>query len=144
MPSKHFIGGRSSFVDGPRRPWPSRRRYCSGLVVPGPRRVASISGPTGCRRCHRYGTLIKRRLRVRSSRSRFGSSSGTPGPGVARELQFKSHFKGEARLWEFNQTEPRKVYRGDKYNMRLVLSECTDFAAQKQQAGGILREQGGQ
>jgi hypothetical protein len=30
MPSKHFIDGRSSFVDGPCRPWPSRRRYCSG------------------------------------------------------------------------------------------------------------------
>jgi hypothetical protein len=66
-------------------------------VVPGSRRVAITSGPTGGRRCHRYGTLLKRRPHVRSSRSRFGSSSGTPGPGVARELQFKSHFKGEAR-----------------------------------------------
>jgi hypothetical protein len=62
-------------------------------AVPGPRRVSIISGPTGGRRCHRYGTLIKRMPRVRSSRSRFGSSSGTPGPGVARELQFKSHIK---------------------------------------------------
>jgi hypothetical protein len=69
-----------------------------GATVPGPRRVAIISGPTGGRRCHRYGTLIKRRLRVRSSRSRFGSSSGKPGPGAARELQFKSHFKGEAKF----------------------------------------------
>jgi hypothetical protein len=68
-------------------------------AVPGPQRVAIISGPTGGRRCHRYGTLLKRRLRVRSSRSRFGSSSGTPGPGVARELQFKSHFKGEAKFF---------------------------------------------
>jgi hypothetical protein len=67
-------------------------------AVPGPRRAAIISGPTGGRRCHRHGTLTKRRLRVRSSRSRFGSSSGTSGPGVARELQFKSHFKGEAKL----------------------------------------------
>ena len=70
-----------------------------GATVPGPRRVATISGPTGGRRCHRNGTLIKRRPRVRSSRSRFGSSSGTPGPGVARELQFKSHFKGEAKFF---------------------------------------------
>jgi hypothetical protein len=61
--------------------------------------VAIISGPTGGHRCHRYGALLKRRLRVRSSRSRFGSSSGTPGPGVARELQFKSHFKGEAKFF---------------------------------------------
>jgi hypothetical protein len=30
MPSKHFIDDCSSFVDGPRRPWPSRWRYCSG------------------------------------------------------------------------------------------------------------------
>jgi hypothetical protein len=70
-----------------------------GAAVPGPRRVAIISGPTGGRRCHRYGTLIKRRPRVRSSRSRFGSSSGTPRPGAARELQFKSHFKGEAKFY---------------------------------------------
>jgi hypothetical protein len=67
---------------------PAGRRV--DATVPGPRRTAIISGPTGGRRCHRYGTLIKRRLRVRSSRYRFGSSSGTPGPGVARELQFKS------------------------------------------------------
>jgi hypothetical protein len=35
-----------------------------------------------------------------SSRSRFGSSNGTPGPGpgVARELRSKSHFKGEAKF----------------------------------------------
>ena len=39
----------------PRRPWPSRRRYC-----PGPRRAAIISGPTGGRRCPRYGALLKR------------------------------------------------------------------------------------
>jgi hypothetical protein len=68
-------------------------------TVPGPRRVAIISGPTGARRGHRYGTLLKQRLRVRSSRPRFGSSSGTPGPGVARELPFKSHFKGEAKFF---------------------------------------------
>jgi hypothetical protein len=74
---------------------PDRRRV--GATVPGPRRVAIISGPTGGRRCHRYGALLKRRPRVRSSRSRFGSSSGTPGTGVARELPFKSHFKGEAK-----------------------------------------------
>jgi hypothetical protein len=40
-----------------------------GATVPKPRRVAVISGPTGSRRCRRYGTLLKRRLRVRSSRS---------------------------------------------------------------------------
>jgi hypothetical protein len=72
------------------------RRF--GAAVPGSRRAVIISGPTGGRRCRRCGTLLKRRLRVRSSRSRFGSSSGTPGPGVARELQFKSHFKGEAKF----------------------------------------------
>jgi hypothetical protein len=88
-------------------------------AVPGPRRVAVISGPTGGHRCPRYGALLKRRSRVHSSRSWFGSSNGTPGPGVAREPQFKrswfgssngtpgpgvarepqfkSHFKGEAR-----------------------------------------------
>jgi hypothetical protein len=65
-----------------------------GATVPGPRRVTIISGPTVGRRCHRYGTLIKRRPRVRSSRSRFGSSSGTPGPGVAREPS--DHTQGRA------------------------------------------------
>jgi hypothetical protein len=63
MPSKHFIDDRSSFLDGPAVPG---RRV--GATVPGCRRVAIISGPTGGRRCHRYGTLLKRRLRVRSSR----------------------------------------------------------------------------
>jgi hypothetical protein len=95
MPSKHFVGDRSSFAKSMAPAVPGRR---VGAVVPGPRRAAIISGPTG-RRCHRYGALIKRRPRVRSSRSRFGSSSGTPGPGVARELQFKSHFKGEAKFF---------------------------------------------
>jgi hypothetical protein len=32
MPSTHFIGGRSSFVDNSRRPWPSRRRHCDPLT----------------------------------------------------------------------------------------------------------------
>jgi hypothetical protein len=61
-------------------------------AVPGSRRVAIISGPTGGRRCHRCGALLKRTKAPRSliAVSRFGSSSGTPGPGVARELQFKS------------------------------------------------------
>jgi hypothetical protein len=60
-----------------------------------------ISGPTGGRRCLRYGTLLKRGPRVRSSWwSRSGPSSGTPGPGVARELPFKSHFKGVAKFSE--------------------------------------------
>jgi hypothetical protein len=72
------------------------RRF--GATVPGPRRVAIISGPTGGRRCLRCGTLLKRGPRVRSSWYRSSSSSGTPGPGVARELPFKSHFKGEAKL----------------------------------------------
>ena len=76
----------------PRRPWPSRRRYC-----PGPRRAAIISGPTGGRRCPRYGALLKRGLGVRSSWPRSGSFNGLPRPGVARELPFKSHFKGEAK-----------------------------------------------
>ena len=68
----------------PRRPWPSRRRYC-----PGPRRAAIISGPTGGRRCPRYGALLKRGLGVRSSWPRSGSFNGLPRPDVARELPFK-------------------------------------------------------
>jgi hypothetical protein len=63
------------------------RRF--GATVPGPRRVAIISGP-------RYGTLLKRGFRVRSSWSQSSSFNGTPRPGVARELPFKIHFKGEA------------------------------------------------
>jgi hypothetical protein len=100
MPSKHIIDDRSSFVDGPCRPWPSRRRCCSGGASKGGHYIgADLRGRAPTDRCqpHRYGTRLKRRLRVRSSRSRFGSSSGTPGPGVARELQSKSHFKGEAK-----------------------------------------------
>jgi hypothetical protein len=94
MHSKPFIGGRYSSFDVPQRPWPSLRRYC----CPGHRRVAIISGPTGSRRCClRYGTLLKRGPGVRSSWSRSGSSNGLPRPGVARELPFKSHFKGEAK-----------------------------------------------
>jgi hypothetical protein len=72
------------------------RRF--GATVSGPRRVAIKPGPTGGRRCPRCGTLLKRWSRVRSSRSRSGSFSGTPRPGVARELPFKSHFKGEAKF----------------------------------------------
>ena len=72
----------------PRRPWPSRRRYC-----PGPRRAAIISGPTGGRRCPRYGALLKRGLGVRSSWPRSGSFSGLPRPDVARELPFKKPFQ---------------------------------------------------
>jgi hypothetical protein len=72
------------------------RRF--GAAVPGPRRVlAIISGPTGGRRCLRYGALLKRGFGVRSSWSRSGSFNGLPRPGVARELPFKSHFKGEAK-----------------------------------------------
>ena len=72
----------------PRRPWPSRRRYC-----PGPRRAAIISGPTGGRRCPRYGALLKRGLGVRSSWPRSGSFNGLPRPDVARELPFKKPFQ---------------------------------------------------
>jgi hypothetical protein len=72
------------------------RRF--GATVPGPRRAAVISGPTGGRRCPRYGALLKRGPCVRSSWSRSGSFNGTPRPGVARELPFKSHFKGEAKF----------------------------------------------
>jgi hypothetical protein len=43
-----------------------------------------------------YGTLLKRGFGVRSSWSRSGSFNGLPRPGAARELPFKSHFKGEA------------------------------------------------
>jgi hypothetical protein len=38
--------------------------------------------------------MLKRWSRVRSSWSRSGSFNGTPRPGVARELPFKSHCKG--------------------------------------------------
>ena len=77
----------------PRRPWPSRRRYC-----PGPRRAAIISGPTGGRRCPRYGALLKRGLGVRSSWPRSGSFNGLPRPDVARELPFKKPFQRRGRL----------------------------------------------
>jgi hypothetical protein len=73
------------------------RRF--GATAPGPRRVAIISGPTGGRRCLRHGALLKRGPGVCSSWSRSGSFNGMSRPGVARELPFKSHFKGEA---EFN------------------------------------------
>jgi hypothetical protein len=76
------------------------RRF--GAAAPGPRRAAVISGPTGGRRCLRYGTLLKRGFCVCSSwrASRSGSFNGTPRPGVARELLFKNHFKGEAIFFE--------------------------------------------
>jgi hypothetical protein len=62
-------------------------------TAPGPRRVIIKSGPTGGRRCPRYGTLLKRWPRVRSSWSRSGSFNGTTRPGVARELPFKKPFQ---------------------------------------------------
>jgi hypothetical protein len=74
-------------------------------AVPGPRRVAIISGPMGGRRCLRYGTLLKRGPCVRSSWCRSGSFNGTPRPGVARELPFKSHFKGEAKFFKNTQNQ---------------------------------------
>jgi hypothetical protein len=61
------------------------RRF--GAAVPGPRRVAIISGPTGGRRCLRSGALLKRGLGVRSSWSRSGSFNGLPRPGAARAHQ---------------------------------------------------------
>jgi hypothetical protein len=78
-------------------------------TVPGPRRATIIAGPTGGRRCHRYGALLKRRFRVHSSWCWSGSSNGTPRTGVTRaELQFKSHFKGEAKFFseESSQISP--------------------------------------
>jgi hypothetical protein len=53
----------------------------------------------GGRRCPRHGTLLKRGLGVRSPWSRSGSFDGLLRPGVARELPFKSHFKGEAKFF---------------------------------------------
>jgi hypothetical protein len=44
MHSKHFIDDRSSFVDGPRRPWPSRRRCCSGASEGG-HYIGTYGGP---------------------------------------------------------------------------------------------------
>jgi hypothetical protein len=72
-------------------------------------RVCAIVRPTGGRRCLRYGTLLKRGFGVRSSWSRSGSFNGLPRPGVARELPFKSHFKGEARGEVFFDSERGRV-----------------------------------
>jgi hypothetical protein len=44
LPSKHFVDGRSSFVDGPCRPWPSRRRCCSGAPKGG-HYIGTYGGP---------------------------------------------------------------------------------------------------
>jgi hypothetical protein len=76
------------------------RRF--GATVPGPRRVVIKSGPTGGRRCPRYGTLLKRWSRVRSSWSRSGSFNGTPRPGVAREPPFKNPFQRRGEVSKFN------------------------------------------
>jgi hypothetical protein len=73
------------------------RRF--NATVPEPRRVVIKSGPTGGRRCPRYGTLLKRWSRVRSSWSRSGSFHGTPRPGVARELPFKKPFHVVVLVW---------------------------------------------
>ncbi len=50
--------------------------------------------------------LLKRGFGVRSSWSRSGLFNGLSRPGVARELPFKSHFKGEAK------NQPTKKSRG--------------------------------
>jgi hypothetical protein len=92
-PPEPFIDGRYSFASMP--PAVTDRRF--DPTVPGSRRVAIISGPTGGRRCPSCGTLLKREPGARSSWSRSGSFNGFPRPGVARELPFKSHFKGEAK-----------------------------------------------
>jgi hypothetical protein len=78
----------------------ARRRTRATVQKPFQRRgeVIIISGPTGGRRCLRYGALLKRGLGVRSSGSRSGSFVCLPRPGAARELPFKSHFKGEAKF----------------------------------------------
>jgi len=73
------------------------RRF--GAAVPGPRRVVIKSGPTGGRCCPRYGALLKRWPRVRSSWSRSGSFNGTPRPGVARELPFKKPFQRRGEVY---------------------------------------------
>jgi hypothetical protein len=119
MPSKPFIGSLCSSVDVPRRPWPSLRRYCSRASKGGHYRDAleATGGRRPRRRCLRCGALLKRGLygrprrrclprcgallkrvfRVPPSWPWSGSSNGVPRPGAARELPFKSHFKGEAK-----------------------------------------------
>jgi hypothetical protein len=92
--------------------WPLKPRRCPPAVpgrrfdaaVPGPRAKGGHCAyrdlrPPGGRRCLRSGALLKRGFRVRSSWSRSGSFNGTPRPGVARELLFKSQFKGEAKSY---------------------------------------------
>jgi hypothetical protein len=86
------------------------RRF--GPTVLGPRRAAIISGPTGGRRCPRYGTLLKRGLGVRSSWSRSGSFNGLPRPGVARELPSTV------------QSSKGEVFMGHRMGHKLVTDGC--------------------
>jgi hypothetical protein len=88
MPSKHYIDDRSSFVGAP----PPSLAVASPLL-PGASKGGPYIGPTGGRRCPRYGALLKRGLGVRSSWPRSGSFNGLPRPDVARELPFKKPFQ---------------------------------------------------
>jgi hypothetical protein len=85
------------------------RRF--GATVPGPRRAIIKSGPTGGRRCPRYGTLLKRWSRVRSSWSRSGPFNGTPRPGVARELPSKKPFQRRGEVNADRWATPRNQMR---------------------------------
>jgi hypothetical protein len=94
MPSKHFIDGRSSFADGPCRPWPSRRRYCSGASKGGHYIGTYGAPPMSPLRCPAKAkaprSLITASIRLvqRYARARRRTRA---------TLQFKSHFKGEAK-----------------------------------------------
>jgi hypothetical protein len=79
-------------------------------TVPGPRRVIIKSGPTGGRRCPRYGTLLKRWSRVRSSWSRSGSFNGTPRPGVAREPEKPFQRRGDLFIFALRAPMHSKLF----------------------------------
>jgi hypothetical protein len=94
MPSKHFIGDRSSFVDDPRRPWPSRWRYCSGASEGG-HYIGTYGGPPMSplrfpdkAKAPRSLIAVSIRPVQRYARARRRT----------RELPLKSHLKGEAKF----------------------------------------------
>jgi hypothetical protein len=82
---------QASFVDGPRRPWPSRRRYCSGASKGG-HYIGTYGG--GAMSPPRYSAKAKAPRSLIAVSIRLVQPAVRPGQaGVARELQFKSHFK---------------------------------------------------
>jgi hypothetical protein len=111
-------------------------RRVDATVRPGARR-AIISGPTGGRRCPRYGTMLNRWSRVHSSRSRFGSSSGTPGPGrVARELQFKSQKPFQRRGEAVGGGQLEEQEQIERARQESLSGELTDARLANRRAAG--------